>query len=113
MVPTTSGGLTELNKPKVHLYWLLNEPTDEVARVAALRKTLAAKVGGDQSFGRATQVVRVAGSVNAKNGKPSLRKIVYQTPAEYSLDDIAEAIENLRDWLRKLTIVKAMLQIRL
>lgn len=74
---------------------------------------MAAKVGGDQSFGRATQVVRVAGSVHAKNGKPSLRKIVYQTPAEYSLDDIPEAIENLRDWLRKLTIVKAMLQIRL
>lgn len=90
-----SGGVTEDGKFKAHLYWLLNEPSEEVERVAALRKLLAAKVGGDQSFGRATQVVRVPGSVHAKNGKASLCRILDRSDVDYSLDDLAEIIEDM------------------
>lgn len=91
-----SGGTTEAGKPKLHIYWLFNEPCEEVERVAEARKLLASKVGGDQSFGRATQVVRVAGSVHAKNGKASVCRILSRSAAEYSFDDLAEAINGLQ-----------------
>ena len=81
-----SGGMTEEGKLKAHLYWLFNEPCEDVERVAALRKTLAAKTGGDQSFGRATQVVRVPGSVHAKHSTPSVCRILDRSDAEYRLD---------------------------
>lgn len=79
-----SGGSTEEGTPKLHLYWLLDEPNEKVERVAAVRKTLALKVGGDPSFGRATQVVRIPGSVHAKNGKAALCSIIEKSDAEYS-----------------------------
>jgi hypothetical protein len=91
-----SGGKTDAGTPKLHLYWLLNEPSDEVERVAALRKRLAAMVGGDQSFGRATQVVRIPGTVHAKHGKASQCAIVDRCDTDYSLDDLAETIEAMR-----------------
>jgi Protein of unknown function (DUF3987) len=90
-----SGGRTETGTPKGHLLWLLNEPSEEVERVAGLRKMLAAKVGGDQSFGRATQVIRIPGSVHAKNGKASPCRIIQRNDVDYSLDDLAEIIENM------------------
>ncbi|HET6940572.1 MAG TPA: AAA family ATPase [Sphingomicrobium sp.] len=90
-----SGGVTDAGKPKLHLYWLFNEVCEDVERVAAVRKLLAAKVGGDQSFGRATQVVRVAGSVHAKNGKASVCRILSRSAHEYSFDDLADTIETL------------------
>lgn len=90
-----SGGKTDEGKFKAHLYWLLSEPSEEVERVAALRKLLAAKVGGDQSFGRATQVVRVPGSVHAKNGEASLCRILDRSDLDYDLDELAEIIEGM------------------
>lgn len=90
-----SGGKTEEGKLKAHLYWLLSEPSEEVERVAALRKMLAAKVGGDQSFGRATQVVRIPGTVHAKDGKASLCRILDRSDADYDLDELAEIIEGM------------------
>lgn len=91
-----SGGVTAEGTPKLHCYWLLNEPSDEVERVAAIRKRLAAKVGGDQSFGRATQVIRIPGTVHAKNGKASLCSILARSDCEYSLDDLADTIEAMQ-----------------
>lgn len=91
-----SGGKTETGNTKKHLYWCLDEPTDEVARVGRLRKMLAAKVGGDQSFGRVTQVIRIAGSVHCKNGVASPVKLDHCSDATYSLEDLAEAIEAMQ-----------------
>ena len=90
-----SGGTTAEGATKIHAYWLFNKPCEDVERVAALRKQLAAKVGGDQSFGRATQVIRVPGSVHAKNGKAALCSILARSTAEYSLDELADTIENM------------------
>lgn len=90
-----SGGKTDEGKFKAHLYWLLSEPSEEVERVAALRKMLAAKVGGDQSFGRATQVVRVPGSVHAKNGNASVCRILDRASVDYDLDELADIIEGM------------------
>jgi len=91
-----SGGTTETGDRKMHVYWLLNEASEEVERVAALRKTLAQKVGGDPSFGRATQVIRIPGSVHAKNGHATTCSIIAQSDMEYCLDDLAEIIADLR-----------------
>lgn len=91
-----SGGKTEASKLKAHLYWLLSEPCEDVERVAALRKLLAAKVGGDQSFGRATQVIRIPGSVHAKDGNATVCRILERGGAEYDLEDLAEIIENMQ-----------------
>ena len=90
-----SGGKTDAGKFKAHLYWLLSEPSEEIERVAALRKLLAQKVGGDASFGRATQVVRVPGSVHAKNGNASLCRILERSQRDYDLDELADIIEGM------------------
>lgn len=90
-----SGGSTPEGQAKRHLYWLLNEPCEEVEALAATRKQLAAKAGGDQSFGRATQVVRVPGSVHAKNGVASVCRIIEARDVDYSFDELADIIETM------------------
>jgi hypothetical protein len=47
-----SGGTTEESMPKLHLYWILEEPTSEIGRVVDVRHMIAQKVGGDLQFGR-------------------------------------------------------------
>lgn len=91
-----SGGKTEAGLDKIHLYWRLSEPCAEVESVALWRKTLAAKCGGDQSFGRATQVIRVPGTVHGKDGVIGMCRIIEQTDSEIHLDDAAEAIEAMQ-----------------
>ena len=89
-----SGGVTEAGTPKQHLYWRLSEVEEDVEHVAMLRKMLAARCGGDQSFGRATQVVRIPGSIHGKNNhrRPVTLHSV-RAELDYHLSDLAEAIE--------------------
>jgi hypothetical protein len=91
-----SGGVTETGQMKLHAYWRLSEPTDEISRVAELRHRLALKCGGDPSFQRWPQVIRVPGSVHAKNGIARQSKIIRATAAEFDLDEIAEAIGEMQ-----------------
>ncbi|WP_221793474.1 AAA family ATPase [Aquisediminimonas sediminicola] len=74
---------------------MLDEPSDEIDRIAALRKTLAAKCGGDQSFGRATQIIRIPGSVHAKYGIASVCTIIEQCDNDYSLEDMSDIITDM------------------
>jgi hypothetical protein len=74
-----SGGTTETGKPKLHLWWALKEPTSEVAKVADLRERMALLVGGDPSFKRVGQVIRVPGTVYAKNSVPKRCQILGDT----------------------------------
>lgn len=90
-----SGGVTETGHPKLHLYWRLTEASAQVARIAAARKNLALKLGGDPSFGRSTQVIRLPGSVYGKGGVAKPCKIDSFTGDEYELDDILDAIESM------------------
>lgn len=90
-----SGGMTDRGTPKLHVYWLLNEPCEKVERVASIRKELAGKIGADAAFGRATQVIRVAGSVHAKNGKAAVCRIIDRSSMEYDLDDLADIISGM------------------
>ncbi|MDF1794839.1 MAG: AAA family ATPase, partial [Thalassobaculaceae bacterium] len=89
-----SGGLTDAGKPKRHVYWRLSEPSPEIGRIAALREALALKAGGDPSFKRAPQVVRVPGTIHGKSGVVSLCRIeALHDIGDYDLDDLAERIE--------------------
>ena len=90
-----SGGTTETGHPKIHVYWVLSEPEDSVESVAALRKELAAKIGGDQAFGRATQVIRIPGSIYAKSGASKPVELKHQDGRVYHWGDIAEAIVDM------------------
>lgn len=90
-----SGGKTETGQQKRHVYWRLTEPSDQIDRIAAARKLLAAKVGGDQSFGRATQVCRLPGSLHGKGGVISPVTIERISALDYDADELIEAIETM------------------
>lgn len=90
-----SGGTTETGHPKIHAYWKLSEPSDQVAAIAAARKMLALKIGGDPSFGRSTQVVRLPGSLYGKGGVVKPCMISEITSYEYDLDDILQAVSDM------------------
>lgn len=75
-----SGGQTAEGQLKYHVWWKLSEVTDEIQKIAKLRKTIALKIGCDTSFGRAAQVVRIPGTVWAKGGNAKTSSIVEHTP---------------------------------
>ncbi len=89
-----SGGRTETGADKLHLYWMLKEPTDAVDRVARVRLALAIRGGGDRSIGRAHQPIRVPGSVNCKRGG-AVPVTLETTPHEYELSDLEEKIADM------------------
>jgi P4 family phage/plasmid primase-like protien len=92
-----SGGRTEEGQERLHLYWRLTKPAvkTDVAMVCQLRATIAAKVGGDPSFGSAHQPIRVAGSVYRKGGVERLATIGAERPLEYKLGEIAAKVDAL------------------
>lgn len=93
-----SGGQTELAHDKVHAYWCLNAPTDAIAEVGRLRKLLAAKVGGDRSFGRPAQVIRLPGSIYGKGGVHKPVNIALDSGLSYDFHDLADGIEGM-EWM--------------
>lgn len=90
-----SGGKTEEGHEKRHLYWIFNEPEAEVEQVAAIRKLLAIKSGGDPSFGRATQVIRIPGTVHAKHGHAALCELIECNGRDYNFAELAEVVAEM------------------
>lgn len=92
-----SGGTTEQGQERLHLYWKLTEPSvgTDIAAVCKLRSVIAAKVGGDPSFGSAHQPIRVAGSIYRKGGVERLVTIRAELSLEYDLSELAEKVETL------------------
>ena len=90
-----SGGITEEGQERLHLYWKLTEAAvgTDVAAVCKLRSLIAAKVGGDPSFGSAHQPIRVAGSIYRKGGVERLVTVRAQRAVEYDLSELAEKVE--------------------
>jgi len=93
-----SGGITDKGHNKVHAYWVLSEPSERVADIGRARKLLAAKVGGDQSFGRPAQVIRIAGSTYGKGGMKKPVELVHRTDRVYDLSDLIDTIESM-EWM--------------
>ena len=89
-----SGGKTADGQHKRHLFWRLTEAAEgaDLNVVAELRDILARKTGGDKSFASVHQPIRVAGTVHGKQGILSPVRIVANSPVEYDLTEIGEAI---------------------
>lgn len=88
-----SGGTTETGAPKRHLWWKLTEPTSDVATVGRIRELIAKMVGGDLSFKRIAQVVRIPGTVYAKGGVAKAATIEFHDrQAEYDYAEFREAV---------------------
>jgi hypothetical protein len=92
-----SGGTTEDGQERLHLYWKLTEPAlgTDVATICKLRSVIAAKVGGDPSFGSAHQPIRVVGSIYRKGGVERLVTIRAERSLEYDLSELAAKVEAL------------------
>lgn len=92
-----SGGMTAEGHPKIHLYWKLTEPTDRVIEVGHARHRLALAAGGDPSFQRITQIIRVPGSIHSKHGNSKLVSIAnHNRSLEYDFGELTERIAELR-----------------
>lgn len=89
-----SGGRTPDGQEKLHLYWRLTEAVegDALVRVASARGDLARKLGGDPSFKRMTQPIRVAGSIHGKNSHLAPVRLLKLSAQEYDLDEICDRI---------------------
>jgi hypothetical protein len=93
-----SGGVTDMGHNKVHAYWCLTAPTERVKDIGRIRKILAAKAGGDQSFGRAAQVIRIPGSIYGKGGVCKAVQLVSHGGPRYDLADLIETVESM-EWM--------------
>ena len=97
----TSGGTTEAGTPKLHVYYVLEDATEDVRGVVEARHALAMKAGGDLQFGRGTpdnpygrahQPIRIPGSVHAKSGRATACQLVWARGPRYDFDILAESI---------------------
>jgi len=79
---------------KLHAYWLLVEPEEDVQRVARLRHLLALKSGGDPSFMRIPQVIRLPGTMHGKNGHLTPVRLRHaDTRCRHMLSGLEERVE--------------------
>jgi len=90
----SSGGQTAEGMDKLHLYWCLTEAAtgEDLLHLSRLRSEIAGKAGGDNSFARLHQPVRVPGTIHGKNGQQAIARIRTQTDLEYDLGDLKEAV---------------------
>lgn len=89
-----SGGFTETNHQKIHVHYRLSEPETDTHKAAAIREAMALAVGGDISFKRIPQVIRIPGSVYDKNTEGILVEVLESDPdAEVDIGDIYDVVE--------------------
>lgn len=96
-----SGGTTDQGTPKLHVYYVLEEPEADIAAVVEARHQLALKAGGDLQFGRGTpdnpygrahQPIRIPGSVHAKSGNARASRLVWSDGPAYDFAALSHAI---------------------
>jgi len=92
-----SGGRTEDDQVKRHLYWKLEKPaTDaDLERVRATREIIARKVGADLSFKSLHQPIRVPGTIHGKNGIKTLVSIIAHHATTFDIDAIEQSAREM------------------
>lgn len=89
-----SGGTTDQGFPKLHIHYVLDEPCAEPWKVAYIREQLAMRVGGDLSFKRIPQIIRVPGTLYDKEGKYCTVELVeYNEDIELSIAHLEEVLD--------------------
>ena len=85
----------------LHVYWVLDEPADDLDRVLAIVRGLARVLPGDPKVALKSQVMRVPGTFNhkAKNPRPLAVKLLsIDEENTYSIDAFADAgVPEIRD----------------
>jgi hypothetical protein len=72
----------------IHVYWLLAEPSTDLATVYATNEALATALGGDHQSKDMARVLRVPGTTNHKYSPPRPVEITYFKPDDrYNLSD--------------------------
>lgn len=91
-----SGGITERNEIKLHVYWRLSEfvKNKEFDELIECRSILSTKIGGDKSFKVSTQPIRIAGSIHNKS-EPRLVNIRTSNSLIYKLTDLINNIASM------------------
>lgn len=96
-----SGGTTEAGTPKLHVYYVFDDPVGDVGAVVEARHQLAVKAGGDLQFGRGTadnplgrahQPIRIPGTVHSKYGKAHASRLLFTNGPLYDFEILAEKI---------------------
>lgn len=96
-----SGGMSDAGTPNLHVYYVLDEPSADVARIVEARHQLALKAGGDLQFGRGTpdnpygrahQPIRLPGTVHAKSGQAATCRLAFSGGPTYELDRLVESL---------------------
>jgi len=92
-----SGGVTADGERKLHAYWSLDKPAEDIDAVANMQHVLALKTGGDVHFGRgrAHQPIRIAGSIHGKGGTQRACEILSVADTELTLEQATAAIEQM------------------
>jgi putative DNA primase/helicase len=93
-----SGGVTPDGQAKLHLYWKLTEPAGGAYLTEAvnLRHVIALKAGGDVSFQKPAQLIRIPGSIYYKNGTAKIVAVRDYRPAlEYELRDLSRLVAEM------------------
>lgn len=90
-----SGGYTDTGHQKVHIHYRLEEPETDTHKAAIVRAAMAKIVGGDMSFKRIPQVIRIAGSVYDKSNDGTLVSVIESNPDnELNFQDVLEIMEH-------------------
>ena len=85
--------VVESSPGKLHAYWQLSEYEDDIKAVANVRKSLAQACGGDESFFRAPQPIRIPGSAHQKDGVENQCKILaYNNKNEVHFMDVQDKL---------------------
>jgi hypothetical protein len=81
-----SGGITFEGHPKLHVHWRLKEPCAEPWKVAYIREQIALQFGGDASFKRIPQVIRIPGAYYDKGNGMASTELIDGTDADQEVD---------------------------
>jgi P4 family phage/plasmid primase-like protien len=87
----------------IHLYWLLEQPTSDLARAEALMKKVAAVVAGDKEVTHSVALMRVPGTHNTKRGeRREVQEVEVLCSREaYHLEELERWIDGQRPAVRR------------
>lgn len=83
-----------------HTFWLLDQAVelpDEQERIEPLLKRIADMLGADPQVAQIVSLLRVPGTHNSKKGAWTEVKVIHETAATYSLDQIEDWLDSLRE----------------
>jgi hypothetical protein len=74
-----------------HLYWFLDEPTTDIARVERILRGLVPRLKSDPKVAQAACILRPSGTLNYKYDPPIMvMAVAYEPENTYTLDDFKE-----------------------